>query len=89
MADMNKISDEALASVVGGVTRRVHNDAVNYANLRDAAGLDSDVIMKLENGTYVETTGRTKTKDGYTWYQVYVIGAEDCFGWISGSLIGY
>jgi hypothetical protein len=29
------------------------------------------------------------TKDGYTWYEVYVIGAEDFGGWISGSLIGF
>ena len=89
MSEIKKVNDEALEQVVGGATRKVENDAVGYANLRAGAGLDSKVVMKLENGTYVETTGKKKTKDGYTWYQVYVIGAEDCFGWIAGSLIGY
>ena len=89
MTDIRKINEEALENVVGGKSVRVHNDAVPYANLRTAAGLDSDVVMKLENGTWVETTGRKKNRDGYTWYEVYVIGAEDLGGWIAGSLIGY
>jgi hypothetical protein len=28
-------------------------------------------------------------KDGYVWYEVYVLGCEDFGGWISGSLIGF
>ena len=87
--EMNKINDEALSGVVGGKDVQVHNTSVPYANLRTAPGLDSDVMMKLNNGEWVGTTGKTKTKDGYTWYQVYVLGSEDCFGWIAGSLIGY
>ena len=38
---------------------------------------------------WVCTTGEKVTKDGYVWYKVYVIGAEDFGGWISGSLIGF
>lgn len=85
----NKINDAALDQVVGGVTRKVCNDAASYANLRTAPGLDSSVRLPLDNGTYVETTGAKVQKDGYTWYEVYVIGAEDLGGWIAGSLIGY
>ena len=86
---MKKINEEALENVTGGATRKVYNDAVPYANLRTAPGLDSSIKLRLDNGDLVETTGKKEYKDGYVWYQVYVIGAEDCFGWISGSLIGY
>ena len=89
MSEINKLNDEVLEEVTGGASRRVSNDAASYANLRTAPGLDSDVKMKLKNGTWVETTGKKRTKDGYTWYQVYVPDSEDLFGWIAGSLIGY
>jgi hypothetical protein len=89
MSDINKINDESLESVSGGKEVQVHNDAVPYANLRTAPGLDSRVKLKLDNGDWVGTTGKKEYKDGYTWYQVYVVGSEDCFGWIAGSLIGF
>ena len=47
------------------------------------------VKLKLDNGDWVGTTGKKEYKDGYTWYQVYVVGSEDLFGWIAGSLIGF
>jgi len=86
---MNKINDEMLENVVGGKDVQVRNKQASYANLRKAPGLKSDVKLKLDNGDWVCTTGEKVTKDGYTWYHVYVIGAEDCGGWIAGSLIGY
>ena len=89
MTDINKINDEALENVTGGASSRVSNDSASYANLRRAPGLDSGVRCRLDNGTWVETTGRTKTMDGYTWYEVYVPDSEDLGGWIAGSLIGY
>ena len=86
MTDMNKINFEALESVTGGKDVQVKNPSVPYANLRK---LDAPIKCKLDNGDWVCTTGRKVTKDGYTWYEVYVIGAEDFGGWISGSLIGF
>ena len=86
---LNRINEEQLADVVGGKTVAVNNDSTYYANLRSAPGLSSKSITKLENVTVVETTGKKEYKDGYTWYQVYVVGSEDCFGWIAGSLIGF
>ena len=83
MADINKINDESLENVTGGVKRIVQNDAVNYANVRSGAGLKYDVEYKVYNGTAVYTTGKVKYADGYDWYQL----DDDC--WISGSLIGY
>ena len=87
MKDM--INEEALEQVVGGKEIQVNNKASSYTNLRTAPGLKSDVKLKLKNGDWVCTTGGKITKDGYTWYEVYVVGAEDCGGWIAGSLIGY
>ena len=90
MTEMNKINVEALENVAGGYEKHtVHNDAVSYANIRKAPGLDSKVFFTIKNGEQVLTTGRKVTKDGYTWYEVYVLGAEDFGGWISGSLIGF
>ena len=89
MTEMNKINAEALENVAGGKDVQVHNDAVGYANLRTAPGLNAPVKLKLRNGDWVSTCGGKVDKDGYTWYEVYVIGAEDCGGWIAGSLIGY
>ena len=85
---MNRINDEALDNVVGGAIRTVHNDAVSYANVRTAPGLNSDVVAQIPNGTKVETTGRSRTVDGYVWYEIHLVGGSDD-AWIAGSLIGY
>ena len=89
MTDMNKINFEELENVAGGKDVQVYNPSVPYANLRKAPGLDAPIKYKLDNGDWVGTTGRKVKKDGYVWYEVYVLGAEDFDGWISGSLIGF
>ena len=88
MTDMNKMNAAELENVTGGARRTVHNDAVSYANIRRAPGLNSEVILKFPNGDTVETTGNKVTKDGYVWYEIMLAGAFDS-GWIAGSLIGY
>ena len=88
MSELNKINEEALENVTGGVIRTVHNDAVNYANVRHQPGLDSKVAAQLPNGTQVNTTGNTVKKDGYIWYEITLPGGSDN-AWIAGSLIGY
>jgi len=89
MTDMNKINVEALENVAGGYEKHtVHNDAVSYANIRKAPGLDSKVFFTIKNGEQVLTTGRKVKKDGYVWYEIMLAGAYDT-GWIAGSLIGF
>ena len=89
MTDMNKINVEALENVAGGYERHtVHNDAVSYANIRKAPGLDSKVFFTIKNGEQVTTTGKKVKKDGYVWYEIMLAGAYDT-GWIAGSLIGF
>lgn len=88
MENLNKINEEALENVVGGVKRIVHNDAVSYANIREKPGLDSRVFFTVDNGEAVYTTGNKITRDGYTWYEIHLAGKYD-YGWIAGSLIGY
>jgi uncharacterized protein YgiM (DUF1202 family) len=89
MTDMNKMSVEALENVAGGYeSHTVHNDAVSYANIRKAPGLDSKVFFTIKNGEQVLTTGRKVKKDGYVWYEIMLAGAYDT-GWIAGSLIGF
>ena len=89
MTEMKKINFEELENVAGGKDVQVHNSSVPYANLRKAPGLDAPIKCKLDNGDWVGTTGRKVKKDGYVWYEVYVLGCEDFGGWISGSLIGF
>ena len=83
-----KISEEALAAVIGGVTRTVYNDSCDYTNIRENPGFGGTVCFKANNGERVVTTGNTVEKDGYVWYEVHLErGSDD--GWIAGSLIGY
>ena len=89
MTEMNKINEQALESVTGGATRTVQNDAVNYANVRDEPGLNSNIIGKVMNGNTVETTGRHVWKDGYDWYEFKMGAAGHSTAWIAGSLIGF
>ena len=90
MTDMNKINVAALENVAGGKyeNRTVHNDAVNYANIRKEPGLSSEVFFTAKNGQEVTITGNKVKKDGYVWYEVMLAGAYDT-GWIAGSLIGF
>ena len=88
MSELNKINEEALEEVVGGAIRTVHNDAVPYANVREAPGLNSTVAARLANGVKVRTTGNKVKKDGYVWYEITLVDGSD-YGWIAGSLIGY
>ena len=89
MTNMNKINFEALENVAGGYEKYiVHNDAVSYANIRKAPGLDSKVFFTIKNGEQVITTGKKVKKDGYVWYEIMLAGAYDT-GWIAGSLIGF
>ena len=90
MTEMNKINAEALENVAGGKyeNRTVKNDAVNYANIRKAPGLSSEVFFTAKNGQEVTITGNKVKKDGYVWYEVMLAGAYDK-GWIAGSLIGF
>jgi len=82
------INDAALDNVTGGVTRTVKNTSVNYANVREGAGLGSKVVGKINNGTKVKTTGKKIKKDGYVWYEITLANGSDN-AWIAGSLIGY
>ena len=89
MSEMKKMNDMALENVVGGATRKVDNKAAAYANVRDGAGLKTNIIGRVMNGDTVETTGRHIVKDGYDWYEFEMGAAGHPTAWIAGSLIGY
>ena len=79
------LTDDELKKVNGGARRTVHNDGANYGYIRSGPGLKYDVETRVYNGEHVNTTGRTKEANGYTWYE---IDSPD-YGWIAGSVIGY
>ena len=60
---------------------------LSYANIRSAAGLNSKVLFRMNNGQKVDTTGNKIHRDGYDWYEIYL--DNDQYGWIAGHFIGY
>jgi uncharacterized protein YgiM (DUF1202 family) len=53
-------------------------------NLRDAPGLDSQVIAELDDGDRLEGTGRTRNADGRDWTEVRVGGQT---GWVASEFV--
>jgi uncharacterized protein YgiM (DUF1202 family) len=86
---LNKISDDSLEEVVGGVTRTVYNPGEeNFANVRLDAGLDAQIVFTMDNGAKVETTGETQYADGIKWYQIELPGGgPNRYGWIAGTML--
>ena len=60
--------------------------ATDELNVRDNAGLDSNVIDVIPNGTISRVEGEPVSADGYTWYWVNVRG-EGEYGWVAGELL--
>ena len=82
---MNKINDEMLENVVGGVTRTVNTNTTQNAAVRCGAGKSFEQIASLKNGTEVNATGRFMKADGRNWAEV----DAPVKGWIAASILGY
>ena len=85
MSDLNKINDEALNQVVGGVKRIVDTGTSQNAAVRDGAGKGYEQIASLKNGTVVNATGKFREADGRNWAQI----DSPVDGWIAASILGY
>ncbi len=82
MADMNKISDEALDNVVGGARRIVSNPDASYANVRSGPGTNFSKEYALTNGAVVYTVDKVYSEyDGYYWSQL------DDGNWVASHLL--
>ena len=79
------LTDDELKKVNGGVRRIVSVDDRGYTNVRSGPGMNYTVVTRVYNGEHVNTTGRTKEANGYTWYE---IDSPD-YGWVVGSVLGY
>ena len=55
-------------------------------NLREAAGMDADVITQLDTGAAFEITDGPVAADDYTWYEVLTV--DDDSGWVAGEFLG-
>jgi uncharacterized protein YgiM (DUF1202 family) len=55
-------------------------------NVRDAAGLDADVLFQLDTGAGVEITDGPTSADDLTWYEVLTSDNET--GWVAGEFLG-
>ena len=58
--EFNKISEEALEQVSGGVRRIVDTGTSQNAAVREGAGKGYEQIASLKNGTAVNATGKFK-----------------------------
>ena len=85
MSDLNKINDEALNQVVGGVKRIVDTGTSQNAAVRDGAGKGYEQIASLKNGTVVNATGKFREADGRNCAQI----DAPVDGWIAASILGY
>ena len=85
MSDFNKINEEALENVVGGVLRVVNTGDSRNAAIRTAPGTANEQIASLKNGTQVNATGEFKKADGRNWAKI----DAPVSGWIAASIIGY
>ena len=88
MSEQNKINVDELEEVTGGKIVTVTNNAVNYAHVRYAPGLSSEVASKVYNGTTLRLTGTKSKKDGYVWYEATLLDGSEKI-WVAGSLIGF
>ena len=88
MSEMEKLNLDELEEVVGGANVTVHNPTVDYANIREAPGLDSVVLCQAKNGTKLITTGKRVKKDGYIWCEVYLATGSDP-GWVTKHLLDF
>ena len=63
MTDMMNmaINDMELDNVTGGATRTVKNNSLNYANVREGAGLKSKVITKIKKTVMSGMRSRLRT----------------------------
>ena len=86
MAGFEKLSDNALDRVIGGIKAYVDTGTGSNAVVRSGPGKTYSSVDSLSNGTMVRTTGENveNFEDGRTWYEIY----EPIHGWIAGSLIG-
>ena len=83
--EFNKISEEALEQVSGGVRRIVDTGTSQNAAVREGAGKGYEQIASLKNDTAVNATGKFKQADGRNWAQI----DAPVNGWIAASIIGY
>ena len=83
--EFNKISEEALEQVSGGVRRIVDTGTSQNAAVREGAGKGYEQIASLKNGTAVNATGKFKQADGRNWAQI----DAPVNGWIAASILGY
>ena len=85
MSDMNKLNDEALKNVTGGMAGIVDTGTDQNAVVRSGAGKGYEQIDSLPNGTNCYMTGRFKEADGRTWAEIdYPVE-----GWVAASILGY
>ncbi len=83
---LNKITDEALDDVVGGVTKVINTKTDQNAALRNGPGSDYKQIRSLKNGTKVNFTGHIiySEKDDRNWAEI----DKPVHGWVAASIIG-
>ncbi len=85
MSENNKINDQELENVSGGIYRVVNTGDTRNAAIRNAPGLSTTIIGSLPNGTVANATGRFVRVDGRNWAEI----DYPMWGWIKGSILGF
>ena len=85
MSEKNRMNDQELEKVSGGVYRTVNTGDQRNAAIRSAPGLSTPIIGSLPNGTVANATGRFMHVDGRNWAEI----DYPMRGWIKGSILGF
>jgi len=71
--------------VPGSGFARIGNTNGYGVNVRSAAGLGSEMLTQLSDGSRVELTGEAQSADGFTWQRVRLEGGR--LGWIVDNFL--
>ena len=84
---MERINDDVLENVAGGIRRIVNTKSACNAVVRKNPGTKYAIVRTFPNGRSVdvdEDSAVFNEEDGYTWYHI----ASPVNGWVTGYCIG-
>ena len=81
---IEKIKDENLENVTGGVQKRVWNQASEFSPICNNPS--GEQIASIQNNTYVEVTGNKAFVNGRPWSEI--TWGDFGYGWIESWIVG-
>ena len=84
MSNVEKLKDENLENVTGGVQKRVWNEASEFSPVCNNP--NGEKIANIQNNTYVDVTGKKCYVNGRSWSEI--TWGDFGYGWVESWLVG-